>query len=290
MFNKKAISPVVATALLLVVVVIAVVGFNSWFQGYSSSMFSDVEIKSSSNSELGIETLIGNTLYVKSGSDLNVTISKLSIGGVECTIDKNLSYGITELDVSSCLGSVSDSTPEIVIMTDDRIIEKSVYLEGSSVSLTQIPGNTTNKIQDPTNSSLYWVRDLSLTGQHKWSVFDDASYPEPIWNETSGSYIYNSSLGRVQSDYPAFMYCENLELDGYTNWRISSIDELLNLSDTIGWLETNFSSYGFTNYIDFFYWTSTEYDSDSAWTINFPTIMLSSYKSNEFYVKCLLED
>lgn len=76
--GKKCISPVVATALLLVVAVVAVVGFQGWFQSYSSNMFSDVEIQSANYNDIGIETIIGNTLYVKSRSNLNVTIRFLS--------------------------------------------------------------------------------------------------------------------------------------------------------------------------------------------------------------------
>jgi flagellin-like protein len=46
--SNKAISPVVAIVLLLVVAVVAVVGFQVWFNTYSSSLFSDVEGQSSS--------------------------------------------------------------------------------------------------------------------------------------------------------------------------------------------------------------------------------------------------
>ncbi|MDA3854840.1 MAG: hypothetical protein PF569_01180 [Candidatus Woesearchaeota archaeon] len=129
MLNKKAISPVVAIALLLVVSVVAVVGFQNWYQSYSSEMFSDLETESNSNEKLDIQTVIGNTLYVVSGSSSNVTLNKLQIGGIDCTIDKNLSNGMNEINVSSCLGNVSDSTPEIMIMTEDRIVKESVYLE-----------------------------------------------------------------------------------------------------------------------------------------------------------------
>jgi len=44
---KKAISPVVAVALLLVVAVVAVVGFQTWFNTYSSGIFTNTEQKSS---------------------------------------------------------------------------------------------------------------------------------------------------------------------------------------------------------------------------------------------------
>jgi len=46
--NKKTISPVVGIALLLVVSVVTVVGFQIWFQTYQSVIFSNIEIESNS--------------------------------------------------------------------------------------------------------------------------------------------------------------------------------------------------------------------------------------------------
>ncbi len=50
MNNKKCISPVVATALLIVVAVLAVVGFQGWFGTFSSKLFTDTETQSGSGS------------------------------------------------------------------------------------------------------------------------------------------------------------------------------------------------------------------------------------------------
>ena len=48
-FNKKAISPVVATALLLVVAVVAVVGFQTWFNTYQTGLTGKAESQSASS-------------------------------------------------------------------------------------------------------------------------------------------------------------------------------------------------------------------------------------------------
>lgn len=77
MIQKKCISPVVATALLLVVAVTAVVGFQSWFQNFESNILANTQKQSLTDSNLKIEKVIGNTLYLKSsGTD---TISLLKI-------------------------------------------------------------------------------------------------------------------------------------------------------------------------------------------------------------------
>jgi flagellin-like protein len=44
---KKGITPVVATALILVVAVVAVVGFSGWFSTFSSQVSVDVDKASS---------------------------------------------------------------------------------------------------------------------------------------------------------------------------------------------------------------------------------------------------
>ena len=41
--NKKGIGPVVAVSLLIVVSVVALFGFQNWFNQYSSEMYVDVE-------------------------------------------------------------------------------------------------------------------------------------------------------------------------------------------------------------------------------------------------------
>ncbi|NQZ84700.1 MAG: LamG domain-containing protein [Nanoarchaeales archaeon] len=65
---KKAISPVVATSLLLVIAVASVVGFQGWFTEFSAKISTDIELESSSNSITKIEALINNKIYLKSDS------------------------------------------------------------------------------------------------------------------------------------------------------------------------------------------------------------------------------
>lgn len=74
MIYKRGVGPVVATALLLVVVVVSITGFQTWFGGFSSSIESDVEERDSvSQNFLRINGLYGNHLYVESGKERNVS-------------------------------------------------------------------------------------------------------------------------------------------------------------------------------------------------------------------------
>ena len=83
--SKKGVHPVIAVSLLLVVSVISVVGFQGWFTSFSSNVLVDAESESySTNSQIGVEELIGNDLYISAGG--NTTINSILIGGVNCNL------------------------------------------------------------------------------------------------------------------------------------------------------------------------------------------------------------
>jgi flagellin-like protein len=148
--SKKAISPVVATALLLVVAVVAVVTFQGWFGNLESSIFSDVEIKSNSATDgtLIIERVVGDILYIINNIENNLSINDLEIDGNTCSLADNLSLGMNEVNVSDCVDSSSTSTPDIVLIADKQVVEKSVFLKNRDVSggSSQILGETENKL------------------------------------------------------------------------------------------------------------------------------------------------
>lgn len=76
-FNKKAISPVVATALLLVVAVVAVVGFQAWFNTYQSGLTGKIE--SQSGNLLTVNRLENGTVYIKNTGSAAVNVTDVYI-------------------------------------------------------------------------------------------------------------------------------------------------------------------------------------------------------------------
>jgi len=130
-YQKKAISPVVATALLLVVAVVAVVGFQNWFQTYQSSMFTKVEQDSSAGSmNTLIDTVIGSNLYFRNGYN-NLTISDIKIDGTSCLVPSSTySQGLKEIDIGNCTQNATSSVPDIVVITDKGVFSKKIYLRG----------------------------------------------------------------------------------------------------------------------------------------------------------------
>lgn len=124
LYNKNALSTVVAVALLLVVSVISVVGFSNWYSNFSSLIFSSVEFDNQiSDSQVKIIDLIGNILYFDAGNNLNIT--SILIGGVDCKISGNFS-GLSEFDVRYCLELVSLDVSEVLIISNAGAFSKTV--------------------------------------------------------------------------------------------------------------------------------------------------------------------
>lgn len=130
--TKKAISPVVATALLLVVSVVAVVGFQGWFTSFSSTMLNDVESDSNSfNSDLSIENVIVDSLYLRNSGLKDVEITSIEISGINCDLgsSNNISSGFFNLDLSNCDSKIPSGEHEVVVYTKDNVITKYIYID-----------------------------------------------------------------------------------------------------------------------------------------------------------------
>jgi flagellin-like protein len=130
---KKGISPVVATALLLVVAVVSVVGFSGWFETFSSTVFVDVETQTSNQNSLSVEAIIGNKLYLNSKE--NSSINSVRINNVDCNFNGSV-LGLDSINVSSCISGYS-GVASIVVVTGKKIIESFKYIDGSSVLVSE---------------------------------------------------------------------------------------------------------------------------------------------------------
>jgi formylglycine-generating enzyme required for sulfatase activity len=130
MFNRKGISPVVATTLLLVVAVLSVVGFMSWFESFQSSNLVDVERQSSSGKiYTSVDQFIGDTLYIKNGYD-NLSINDISVDGISCGINMSSSDTLIKISLAgnSCINFTS-STPDFVVYTKEGVFSKKEYIK-----------------------------------------------------------------------------------------------------------------------------------------------------------------
>ncbi len=120
-YKKKAISPVVATALLLVVAVVAVVGFQAWYNSFQSSKLADAEQQSNSGVELEILRLdTDGTVWVKNSGGSNVSIQQ---GPSKITTTDGT-------EVTAC----SDNSSTTVLALANNV--SGIYLNESACTLT----------------------------------------------------------------------------------------------------------------------------------------------------------
>jgi len=134
--NKKAVTAVVATALILVVAVVSVIGFQSWFGSFSSKTFVNVEQNSKdTDSSSQIETLIGDNLYFKNNLEENLSINQIKVNGKICNISiSNISLGIENINLENCTDNLTTNVADIIIVTDKKIFNKKVFIKDVVIS------------------------------------------------------------------------------------------------------------------------------------------------------------
>jgi flagellin-like protein len=172
---KKGISPVVATALLLAVAVVAVVGFSGWFSTFSSQVFVDFEGETSASGIVSVEGLFGNKLYLNSKG--NSSIKSIKINDIDCNFNGSV-LGLDPINVSSCIGNVSGAA-NIVVLTSDKIIETYKYVDNGYtvqpsliIIVDPLTFTTTWDVNSVNGSSGNWSLDLPLQtdGDYNFTV------------------------------------------------------------------------------------------------------------------------
>ena len=159
MFNRKGISPVVATALLIVVAVGALVGFQTWFSQYSSQVYTDTEKKSTVGAS-SIEKVSGKNLYFNHNSNNNLSISSVEIDGKDCSVNTSLTKGINKIPLdTNCINNISGKA-EIVVHTNDKIYSE--FFLGENKEFTSACGGNSQTYSSPNASQNLTVTSSML--------------------------------------------------------------------------------------------------------------------------------
>ena len=223
-FNKKSIAPIVAETLLIVVAVLAVIGFNRWFNSYESSTFVNSEQTTKAIfGGISIETVIPPNLYILNKNSFQINLTGIKINNKKCNLTHQLKKGMNIINLSNCLKNISDLT-DIVIITKDGIIEKKINI------LTNVNENSFSKNNTTTNNTQqnyslflpYWIEEnktiwtkinisansntsifISLkdnypgNGDKVFALFDDFTEGEinnTKWQKTASTVTFNSGI------------------------------------------------------------------------------------------------
>ncbi|MCB9370767.1 hypothetical protein H6501_04165 [Candidatus Woesearchaeota archaeon] len=203
MKKKKAISPIIGTALLLVATIAAVVGFKIWFTSLSTGIHSDLETKTASTNNLDIENLVGAELYITNKGTTNESMKELLINGQPCVPSTELDLGVTNMDISSCIKRVNKEKIEISMITEKNILSKEYFIDLNAVHVkmpSQVWVNTYDQgtysddvlgLAVDSNDDVYMAsRPRSASNNQDWDAVKFLSNGSYEWNDLISNGVY----------------------------------------------------------------------------------------------------
>lgn len=195
--NKKAIIPIISMSLLIIVVVVAIISLQNWFSNFNSNIKMKVENQNTVNN-IEIENLIGTILYLKNLNSIDIIINSIKIGDKTCNIDsQNISPGLQEINISDCVDGNLGTINEVVVISDQNVYSKSIYLE-EEISDTAQEVNI-NSIID----------DFSLGNLDNIQVYND----NLVLDENSGEYFQTGNYTSKVYDAGALANWDNLSIE-----------------------------------------------------------------------------
>lgn len=132
--NKKSISAIVAISLFIVLTVITVIGFQTWYNTYFSNVLNDIEQNDLEDSPPEINIILGRNLLVKGGGT-NLSIDSVKIDGIDCSVPNTILYASEQnsLNLQSCFSNLTQADVEISILTNKSLITKNLYIKDFSI-------------------------------------------------------------------------------------------------------------------------------------------------------------
>lgn len=89
---KKGITPVIASSLLILVTIISLISYQSWFNSYQGELEKNIL---SSENEISISNLLNDTLYLHSNGENNLLEVKIyNSNGTKCHYQEDLVYSL----------------------------------------------------------------------------------------------------------------------------------------------------------------------------------------------------
>lgn len=214
MINKKAIGPVVAMSLFVLLSVSAVIGFQNWFGQYSSSSLSEVEKTGNvGNVATKVDSIVGNDLYFQNKKGKSINVLGVKVDGADCNVSGIYNDTMINFNVSLCMENMTPGIKEVLVITDEGLYSKKEFISSAykknevflKLNLTTYNfihtsiGTTFLKISDDvvatTNSYGFSILNISDPTNVKIinSVGDSAYYSSPELHYSDGLlYVGNS--------------------------------------------------------------------------------------------------
>lgn len=170
--SKSAISPIIGITLLLLVLIVSVTGFSSWFSNLSDSLLINSKSTNSNSGSVNILGITDNELFLKSNG--NPGIQSIKINDNDCNFNGSIS-GINKINVSNCIENLS-GTIDIIVISNNDLIQKNFYLEVKPpLDCTQLNGG--EWIYVPGNNELNTEEFCVMKYEAKNILNDPVSQP-----------------------------------------------------------------------------------------------------------------
>ena len=132
--SKRAITPIISVSLLLIITILSVISFTTWYNSFSTDLFSNkLNTNSQGSSYLSIEGVFDNILYVSNPYNSNFSYKNIIISGVNCNISGSEDNQLVEINIKSCISELTESVNDIIVVTDNNIISKTVFIEKEDI-------------------------------------------------------------------------------------------------------------------------------------------------------------
>ena len=127
--NKKAISPIIATILLLVLTIVSSTLLFTWYQGTQVDLQDGLN-KKINTGQIKLLEIDTGILYIRNFGTENINIKSLEIDNVNCDISFfELTSGLNEIDIFSCVNEIETGYKKIFIKTKDEIVKDTLFIE-----------------------------------------------------------------------------------------------------------------------------------------------------------------